>query len=88
MSNQKIIIYNVYAPNHYRDKAQCWTSLQTDINDEESSNIILGGDLNLILHANEKRGGCFTHDPCRTQLEIIMQDHDLIDVVPKNRRFT
>eukprot|EP00253_Pinus_taeda_P032306 PITA_32306 len=88
IDNQRIVIYNIYAPIHYRDKEQCWTSLKTDIDEEGNSNIILGGDFNLTLHSNEKRGGCFSHDPCRTQLETITQDHDLVDVVPKNRRFT
>eukprot|EP00253_Pinus_taeda_P005587 PITA_05587 len=56
--------------------------------EEDSSNIILGGDLNLILHANEKRGGSFTPDPFRSQLEIIMQNGELIDIIPKNRKYT
>eukprot|EP00253_Pinus_taeda_P006593 PITA_06593 len=47
-----------------------------------------GGDLNLILHSNEKQGGCFSSYPYINQLETIMQDRDLIDVIPKNRRFT
>eukprot|EP00253_Pinus_taeda_P010059 PITA_10059 len=74
MSSQQIVIYNVYAPNHYRDKEVCWASLSNNIAEEDSNNIILGGDLNLILHANEKRGGNFTPDPFRNQLENIMQD--------------
>ena len=88
VDKKKIFIYNIYAPNHFRDKEQCWTSLKVDIDEETNSNIILGGDLNLILHSNEKRGGIFTHDPYRKKLEIIMQEHDLVDVAPKNRRFT
>eukprot|EP00253_Pinus_taeda_P001896 PITA_01896 len=86
--NKQICIYNIYAPNHFRDKEQCWASLKTDIDDEDNSNIILDRDLNLILHSNEKRGGIFTHDRHRRKLEIIMQEHDLVDVVPKNHRFT
>lgn len=86
--SKRIVIYNIYGPSHYRDKEQCWTSLKVDIDEEENNDIILGGDLNLILHSNKKRGGCFSHDPCRTRLETIMQDHDLVDVAPKNRRFT
>ena len=46
------------------------------------------GDLNLILHANEKMGGCFSPDPSRDRLEAIIRDHELVDVVPKNRRYT
>lgn len=64
-NNQQIVIYNVYAPNDYRDKEQCWDCLNENIAEEDNNNIILGGDLNLILHSNEKRRGCFSLDPYR-----------------------
>lgn len=51
-----LIIYNVYIPNHFREKEQCWKELKEEIDKEQNSNVILAGDLNLILHANEKRG--------------------------------
>ena len=86
--HKQIVIYNIYAPNHFRDKEQCWATLQEDIQAEDNRNIILGGDLNLILHSNEKRGGIFTHDPYRAKLEKIMQECDLVDIIPKNRRYT
>ena len=70
--NKRIVIYNIYAQNDFRDKEQCWASLKADIDEEDNNNIILDGDLNLILHSNEKRGGIFTHDPYRTKLETIM----------------
>eukprot|EP00253_Pinus_taeda_P004132 PITA_04132 len=85
---QTIIIYNIYVPNHYRDKDCCWRDLKSNIDEEGSSNIILGGDLNLILHANEKRGGSFISDSYRIHLENIMQEYELMDIVPKNRRYT
>ena len=34
------------------------------------------------------RGGIFNSYPSRYQLEIIIQDHDLVVVIPKNRKFT
>jgi len=74
--------------NHCRDKDGCWHDLKDSLDVEENTNIILGGDFNLILHANEKRGGSFTPNPYRIQLENIMQEHDLMDVPPKNRRYT
>eukprot|EP00253_Pinus_taeda_P016434 PITA_16434 len=70
--NCDLIIYNVYIPNHYREKEQCWKELRENIDNEQNPNIILAGDFNLILHANEKRGGNFTHDPFRSHLEGIM----------------
>ena len=86
--DKQTVIYNIYAPNHFRDKDQCWDTLQEDIQVEDNRNIIVGGDLNLILHSNEKRGGNFQHDPYRAKLENIMQECDLVDIIPKNRRYT
>lgn len=84
----EIIIYNIYGPNHYMDKEVCWSTLQEDMEKEENLNYIIGGDLNLILHAKEKRGGNFTTDPSQEKLENIMVEHYLVDIVPKNRCFT
>eukprot|EP00253_Pinus_taeda_P008137 PITA_08137 len=86
--NCDLIIYNVYIPNHYREKEQCWKELKENIDNEQTPNIILAGDFNLILHANEKRGGNFIHDPFRSQLEGIMSEHELVDIIPKNRKYT
>lgn len=55
---------------------------------EESNNIIIGGDLNLILHSNEKRGGSFGEDPFRRILDDIIQEQELVDIIPKNHRYT
>ena len=55
---------------------------------EEKLNYIIGGDINLILRAKEKRGGNFTTDPSREKLENIMAEHNLVGIVPNNRCFT
>lgn len=86
--NWDIIIYNIYVPNHFREKEQCWNELKQEIDKEQNTNLILAGDLNLILHANEKRGGVFTPDPFRRQLETIMAEVELLDIKPKNRKYT
>lgn len=88
ISKQQIVISNVYVLNHYSDKEICWEALSKNIMEEDNSNIILGGDFNLILHANEKRGGSFMPDPFRNQMENIMQTGDLINITPKNRKYT
>lgn len=85
---QSVIIYNVYAPNNYREKEVCWHSLKARIEGDQNSNLIVAGDFNLVLHANEKRGGSFTPDSSRGRLETIIQENDLVDVIPKNRRYT
>lgn len=84
----KVTVYNVYAPNQYREKEMCWNTLATSIEEEKNSNLIIAGDFNLVMHANEKRGGHFVPDHFRNQLENIMQNHDLVDIPPKNIRYT
>eukprot|EP00253_Pinus_taeda_P029081 PITA_29081 len=63
--DKQIVLYNIYAPSHFRDKDQCWATLEEDIQTEDNRNIIL-----------------------RAKLENIMQECDLVDIIPKNRRFT
>eukprot|EP00253_Pinus_taeda_P009099 PITA_09099 len=85
---EEFSIYNVYAPPHFRDKASCWESLSLDLLTAQGRNIFLGGDLNLIRSAEEKMGGNFYADSSREALEEIIQTHNLVDIPPKNGRFT
>lgn len=87
-NGKEVKIYNIYSPNHFREKEICWTTLAEELDGDIDNNLILAGDLNLILHANEKRGGIFTADQWRNKLERIMHDKDLIDLKPKNRKYT
>jgi len=86
--DRSVVIYNVYVPNHYKEKEICWDNLKESIEGESTINLTVAGDFNLILHANEKRGGNFTHDPFRNHLEAIIQENELVDTIPKNRRYT
>eukprot|EP00253_Pinus_taeda_P018624 PITA_18624 len=87
-SKEDYTIYNIYAPNHYRDKASCWDTITTNLLSVQGRNIFLGGDLNLIRNADEKLGGNFYADPSRDSLETIIQTHNLVDIPPQNGRFT
>eukprot|EP00253_Pinus_taeda_P010548 PITA_10548 len=88
-STQEVLfIYNIYAPNHYRDKASCWNSLEADLSSIQSSQIIIGGDMNLIRQVEEKFGGNFHPDPFRDRLETIIQTFNLIDTPLSNGKFT
>lgn len=71
--NIAVTVYNIYGPNHYKDKEVCWSTMKAFIDSKGNINIIIGGDLNLIMHANEKRGGSFNTDHSRGQLETIIQ---------------
>eukprot|EP00253_Pinus_taeda_P026540 PITA_26540 len=83
-----IRVYNIYSPNQYREKEACWNTLEANLEEDQDNNLILAGDLNLVLHANEKRRGTFTTDPFRNQLEHIMQEQELVDIKLKNRLYT
>eukprot|EP00253_Pinus_taeda_P030717 PITA_30717 len=87
-TKEEYTIYNIYAPNHYRDKASCWDTITSDLMTAQGRNIFLGGDLNLIRNADEKLGGNFYADPSRDSLEAIIQTHNLVDIPPLNGRFT
>eukprot|EP00253_Pinus_taeda_P010215 PITA_10215 len=81
-------IYNIYAPNHYRDKTSCWNTLEADLSSIQSSLIILGGDMNLIRQVDEKFGGNFHPDPSRDKLETMIQLFNLIDIPLSNGKYT
>ena len=51
-------------------------------------NVILAGDLNLILSQNEKRGGTSSTDPIIDIVEDIILTWDLIDIKPSTRKYT
>eukprot|EP00253_Pinus_taeda_P035874 PITA_35874 len=87
-TKEEYTIYNIYAPNHYRDKASYWDTITSDLMTTQGRNIFLGGDLNLIRNADEKLGGNFYADPSRDSLEAIIQTHNLVDIPPHNGRFT
>eukprot|EP00253_Pinus_taeda_P025433 PITA_25433 len=81
-------IYNIYAPNHYRDKTSYWNSLEADLSSIQSCQIIIGGDMNLIRQVEEKFGGNFHPDPFRDKMETIIQLFNLIDTPLSNGKFT
>ena len=52
------------------------------------SNIIVVGDLNIILVAKEKRGGVSGRDPMIISVENLILSWELIDFKPKKGCFT
>jgi len=44
ITKEQYSIINVYSPNHYREKEQCWKSVKEEITERQSGNLILGGD--------------------------------------------
>jgi len=87
-TKEEFIVFNIYARNHYRDKAHSWNSINSELQTCQNRNKILGGDLNLIRNIEEKIGGKYLVDPSRYALEEIIETHKLIDIPPCNGKFT
>eukprot|EP00253_Pinus_taeda_P010020 PITA_10020 len=68
----KLDLFNMYVPVHYEEKKECWKTLSDYIEQCSPTNIIIGGDLNIILDPKEKRGGSSTRDPF---LPIVENSH-------------
>jgi len=70
----------IYAPNHYKEKEQCWATIKEVLQETQAGKIILGGDLNLVRSIEEKFGGNFQVNPSRNSLEEIMEQYSLLDI--------
>ncbi len=58
-TKDKYSVINIYAPNHYKEKEQCWVTIKEALKETQIGKIILGGDLNLVGSIEEKFGGIF-----------------------------
>jgi len=67
-TKEKYGIINICAPNHYRDKEVYWSTLKNYLMQDQNRDIIIGGDLNLVLSAEEKFRGIYNVDPYRETL--------------------
>jgi hypothetical protein len=55
-SGNHFTIINVYVPNQYHDKLECWGSLLELSETESMDNLIIVGDFNTAIYHWEKRG--------------------------------
>ena len=51
-----VSLFNLYVPVLHAEKIDCWNSLESYLNLKQPENIIVAGDLNITLDANEKKG--------------------------------
>eukprot|EP00253_Pinus_taeda_P020488 PITA_20488 len=72
----------MYVPINYYEKRDCWNSLSVFLEQHSPSNIILAGDLNIVLNPKEKRGGSGNGDPMLAFVEELTQNWDLLDFNP------
>jgi hypothetical protein len=81
-------IINVYMPNNYWEKVECWESLLGIKDAGFLQNCIIAGDFNTTMHINEKRGGSIVRDPFRERMEDMVSNLDLFDVYPSKGKYT
>jgi len=88
----RITIANIYAPNG--DTPEFFDNAFDMVNLYNNTNIIIGGDMNLVLNVDiDKRGGKpETHEKCRLQVLKYMKNYDMHDVWrrehPDKREYT
>ena len=87
-SGRKVSLFNLYVPVLHAEKKECWNSLEFFLQLHNRENIIVAGDLNVTLAANEKKGGNPVRDPSREWVEDFISDWDLLDIKPVNGMFT
>jgi exonuclease III len=81
-------ICNVYMPNNYWEKRECWESLMKIKELGAQNNCIIAGDFNTTLHQGGKKGGTIVRDPFREHMEDLISELDLFDVHPSKGKFT
>eukprot|EP00253_Pinus_taeda_P001699 PITA_01699 len=87
-SNLLLALFNLYVPVHYAKKRECWKSLSDFLELHNPKNIVIGGDLNIIMDPKEKRGGSYTRDPMLYIVENLMLQWDLVDFKPVKGEYT
>ena len=75
-------------PVNFQDKKECWKSLAEHVDENIPSNMIVVGDLNIMLDLKDKNRGVCGRDPMLKTVENFIQFWDLIDFKPKKGRFT
>ena len=88
ISGRTVSLFNLLCSCTACRKKDCWNSLESYLNLKQPDNIIVAGDLNITLAANEKKGGTPVRDPAREWVEDIILGWDLIDIKPVQGKFT
>jgi hypothetical protein len=79
-TNKDIAFLNVYGP--CQNKFQFWSVL-ADSGILSIPNLILGGDLNITLSADERWGGTSSSGPREVFFRNIFQSRNLVDILPR-----
>jgi ribonuclease HI/exonuclease III len=87
-SKLTIALFNLYVPTLHNEKKDCWKTLNEFLEQNSPSNIIIAGDLNLVMNGKEKRGGRPSKDQMIFVVEDIIQQWDLMDFKPSKGLYT
>ena len=78
ISNLRITLANCYGPN--LDDPKYFENLFQEINKMGNLEVILGGDLNTVLKAEDKKGGEILHPKSTKTINNFMEQLNLMDV--------
>ena len=81
-------LFNLYVPVMYAEKKECWKNLNAFLELHSPNNIIIAGDLNIVMNLKEKRGGSSSRDQMIHVVEDIVLQWDLMDFKPKKGLYT
>ena len=87
-SKISISLFNLYVPVNFFDFFLCWNTLSDYMELHSPTNIMVAGDLNIILNHKEKCGGNRGKDPLQGVVESLIQSNDLLDLKLKKGHFT
>ena len=87
-SGHLVSLFNMYAPVSLAEKKECWDSVNLFLNQHNTKNLVVAGDLNVTLALAEKKGGSLVQDPAREWVEDLMMDWELEDIPPDRGKFT
>ena len=83
-----LALFNLYVHVSFIEKRECWNTLSNFLEISSPSNVIVAGDLNIILDPKEKKGRVLGKDPFQAFVESLIQAYDLLDFKPKTGCFT
>ena len=87
-SKISLSIFNLYVPVNFQEKKECWKSLVDYVDTHVHSNIIVVGDLKIMMDPKDKSGGVYGRDPMLKTMENFIQFWNFIDFKPKKGRYT
>ena len=84
--NAEWVATSVYGPSNVHDKVDLWVEL-SQVAGRWHHPWLLGGDFNVIMFPNEKKGGC-TISPAMKDFSDWIRHHDLFDLPSRGADFT